>query len=82
MENHKNITLQDVNKQLYFDFSLNLDMELTEGSFAQMKNNMGLTRFSCFRKKRVLIEWILLAFALNVATFASRLSQQKAGMPQ
>lgn len=53
-----------------------------EGSFAQMKNNMGLTRFSCFGKKRVLIEWILFAFALNVATFASRLSQQKTGVPQ
>ena len=53
-----------------------------EGSFAQMKHNMGLTRFSCFGKKRVLIEWILLAFAFNVSTFSSRLSQRKTGVPQ
>lgn len=53
-----------------------------EGSFAQMKSNMGKRRFNCFGKKRVFIEWLLLALALNIKTFASRMGKNKIGSPQ
>ncbi len=53
-----------------------------EGSFAQLKANMGKRRFNCFGKKRVFIEWLLFALALNIKTFASRMRKGKIGSPQ
>lgn len=45
---------------------------MAEGSFAQMKNNIGLRRFSHFGKKKILLIWILCAMASNIMHFASR----------
>ena len=45
---------------------------MVEGSFAQMKSNMGFDRFRHFSQKKILTIWMLLAMAMNTLHFASR----------
>lgn len=45
---------------------------MVEGSFAQMKSNMGFDRFRHFSQKKILPIWMLLAMAMNTLHFASR----------
>jgi len=57
MENHSNDTFHDTNKQLYFDFALNLELELTEEERPLMHlfENLDFSRFKaskCGRKAK------------------------------
>lgn len=45
---------------------------MVEGSFSQMKSNMGFDRFRHFSQKKILTIWMLLAMAMNTLHFASR----------
>ena len=45
---------------------------MAEGSFAQMKGNNKLRRFSSFGMERAFTEWLLMAIAVNVKHYANR----------
>ena len=45
---------------------------MAEGSFAQMKGNNKLRRFSSFGMERAFTEWLLMALAVNVKHYANR----------
>lgn len=56
---------------------------MVEGSFAQIKSNMGFDRFNHFSRKKILTVWLILAMAMNTMHFASRHFEQGiSGSPQ
>lgn len=52
-----------------------------EGRFAEIKQQLGLRRFSSFGKTRVFTEWLLACMASNVVQLAARIEQEKVGIP-
>ena len=52
-----------------------------EGRFAEIKQQLGLRRFSSSGKTRVFTEWIIACMASNVVQLAARIEQEKVGKP-